>query len=66
MHSREDELIGFHHGQENFAVANEPKLFWELRGNHNGLLSARSNFLAGMEKFLQGVESVGGKATAGF
>ena len=65
MHSREDELIGFHHAQENFAAANEPKLFWELSGDHNGMLCDRSNFVAGMERFLQLAESAGAKATAG-
>ncbi|HWI57461.1 MAG TPA: alpha/beta hydrolase, partial [Bacillota bacterium] len=35
MHSRTDDLIGFHHGEKNFALANDPKLFWELKGDHN-------------------------------
>jgi uncharacterized protein len=35
LHSRDDKLIPFHHGEENFAVANEPKLFRELHGGHN-------------------------------
>src|SRR5262249_13829319 len=35
MHSRGDKLIGFHHGEKNFALANDPKLFWELQGGHN-------------------------------
>jgi uncharacterized protein len=53
MHSREDSLIGFHHGERNFARANEPKLFWELTGGHNHPLKDRARFLDGMEKFLQ-------------
>ena len=28
MHGRADTLIGFHHGEKNFAAANPPKLFW--------------------------------------
>lgn len=53
MHSREDSLIGFHHGEKNFARANEPKLFWELTGGHNHPLQDRRRFLEGVEKFLQ-------------
>jgi len=56
MHSRSDGLIAFHHAEKNFALANEPKLFWELTGDHNGMLDDSSNFIAGMEKFLQSIE----------
>ena len=35
MHSRDDGLIGFRHSEQNFAAANEPKFFCELRGAHN-------------------------------
>jgi hypothetical protein len=53
-HSREDDLIGFHHGQANFAAANEPRRFHELRGSHNGTLEAdRENYLRGLEAFLE-------------
>jgi len=56
MHSRSDGLIAFHHAEKNFALANEPKLFWELTGDHDGMLDDSSNFIAGMEKFLQSIE----------
>jgi uncharacterized protein len=52
MHSPADELVGIHHGKANFAAANEPKLFWELRGDHNNPLGDPKHFIAGMEKFL--------------
>jgi uncharacterized protein len=52
MHSPADEMIGFHHGQANFAVANQPKLFWELQGDHNNPLTDTELFIAGVEKFL--------------
>jgi pimeloyl-ACP methyl ester carboxylesterase len=52
MHSRQDELIGFQHAQKNFASANEPKLFWELTGDHNAPLTDRAKFLQGIEKLL--------------
>lgn len=56
MHSRTDGLIPFHHAERNFAVANEPKLFWELEGGHNDPLSGRGHFVAGIEAFLRMVE----------
>jgi fermentation-respiration switch protein FrsA (DUF1100 family) len=52
MHSRGDEIIAFLHGERNFASANEPKLFWELKGEHNDSLSGPENFVRGVEKFL--------------
>ena len=55
MHSRGDSLIPFHHSQRNFALANEPKLFCELSGNHNDPLTNRSQFIADFDKFLQRV-----------
>jgi fermentation-respiration switch protein FrsA (DUF1100 family) len=56
MHSRTDELIGYHHSQKNFAAANEPKLFCDLQGEHNEPLTVPANFIDGMEKFLKLVE----------
>jgi len=56
MHSAADEMIGFRHGQRNYAAANEPKLFWELRGDHNDPLADTRHFIAGLEKFLNLVE----------
>ncbi len=61
MHSPQDELVKIHHGKANFAAANEPKLFWELRGDHNSPLADPKNFIAGMEKLLAMVESAGGR-----
>jgi uncharacterized protein len=53
MHSRADTWIRYRHGQRNFAVANEPKLFCELAGDHNDPLTNRSQFVADIEKFLR-------------
>lgn len=53
LHSREDRLIPFQHSQKNFAIANEPKLFCELSGDHNDPLNNRSQFIADFDKFLQ-------------
>jgi pimeloyl-ACP methyl ester carboxylesterase len=57
MHSRTDDLIPFHHGEQNFATANEPKLFVELKGGHNYALDDPAPFVAGCEKFLKLLES---------
>jgi hypothetical protein len=35
VHSRDDEIIPFHHGEAIFAAASEPKTFLEIRGGHN-------------------------------
>jgi fermentation-respiration switch protein FrsA (DUF1100 family) len=52
MHSPADTLIGFHHAKANFAAANEPKLFWEIQGDHNDPLMDTPRFTAGLERFL--------------
>ena len=56
MHSAEDELVRIHHGKSNFAAANEPKLFCELRGDHNNPLADARQFIAGVEKLLDLVD----------
>lgn len=53
MHSPNDEIIPFTHGQRNFEAANEPKLFWELKGGHNDTLRAgREQFEEGLNRFI--------------
>jgi fermentation-respiration switch protein FrsA (DUF1100 family) len=59
MHSRADTLIGFHHAEKNFASANEPKLLWELQGDHNSTFEAgRAEYIEGLEKFLKLIEAI--------
>ena len=53
MHSRADDLVGYHHAERNFAAANEPKLFCEIEGPHNEPLTARDRFLAGLQSLLK-------------
>ncbi|HSU57466.1 MAG TPA: alpha/beta hydrolase [Candidatus Dormibacteraeota bacterium] len=53
MHSRADALIAYHHAEKNFALANEPKLFWEVRGDHNEPLLERDQFITGIRAFLK-------------
>jgi fermentation-respiration switch protein FrsA (DUF1100 family) len=64
MHSRADELVGFRHGERNFAAANEPKLFWELSGMHNDSVADQEHFIAGMQKFLDVVETARARTKA--
>ena len=61
MHSRADDMIGFRHGEKNFAAANEPKLFWELSGTHNDSVADEARFIAGFEPFLNMVEAAGSR-----
>src|SRR3990172_9325277 len=54
VHSRDDEIIPFTHGQRLFAVANEPKRLRELRGGHNdGFLVSRHAYMDGLHAFLE-------------
>ena len=56
IHSRDDEIIPFQHGQALFAAAREPKEFLEIRGGHNdGPLTSGSHYLKGLEGFLRTV-----------
>ncbi|MDD2714403.1 MAG: alpha/beta hydrolase [Candidatus Wallbacteria bacterium] len=53
IHSPDDEIIPFHHGQELFAAANEPKRFLTLKGDHNnGYWIYQEIYLAGIKQFL--------------
>jgi hypothetical protein len=54
LHSRQDDLIPFHHAGENFAAAHEPKFLRELRGGHNDTQSSsRPAMLEAIRNFLQ-------------
>lgn len=57
MHSRVDDLVGFRHGERNYAAANEPKLFGELVGGHNDAQWAQSGFGAAVEHLLAVAET---------
>ena len=56
IHSRGDGLAAFHHSERNLGNANEPKLFWETKGDHGDMLLDQPHFLEGMEKFIGMVE----------
>jgi len=51
LHSRDDDLIAFHHGEELYATASEPKEFVTLNGGHN------DSFLVSKEKYLKAWKS---------
>ncbi len=53
IHSRDDEIIPFHHGESIFAAANEPRTFLALRGSHNdAFLRDKRVYVEGMQTFL--------------
>ena len=59
MHSREDEVIRFRHGEKNFAAANEPKTFLELHGGHNETLMVdAARCVDALAKFFTTIEGV--------
>jgi fermentation-respiration switch protein FrsA (DUF1100 family) len=54
IHSRDDEIIPFHHGEAVFGAANEPKTFLELRGGHNDAhFTSETTYIDGLRRFLQ-------------
>lgn len=53
MHGRADSIVPFHHAEENFAAANEPKRFCELDLDHNDPLEWNApRFKQGLLDFL--------------
>lgn len=53
IHSRDDDIIPFAHGEAIFQAANEPRTLLEIRGTHNdAFLRDEENYLAGLRRFL--------------
>lgn len=53
IHSPEDEIIPFSHGQDLFQQAKDPKAFLEIRGSHNtGFMDSGDVYLKGISSFL--------------
>jgi len=53
LHSRDDEIIPFRHGEALYAAANGPKEFVEIRGSHNrGFLDSQPLYEAALDSFL--------------
>ncbi len=55
VHSRDDEIISFAHGQRLFEAANSPKQFLELKGGHNDgiYVSGVDYYQDGLNNFFQ-------------
>jgi hypothetical protein len=53
IHSRNDEIVPFHHGQKLFEKAGEPKIFVEIEGSHNkGFLLCLPRYEASLDAFI--------------
>jgi hypothetical protein len=53
VHSRDDELIPFKHGEKLFAAAKEPKAFLEITSSHNdGFQRSGAAYTKGLDAFL--------------
>ena len=58
IHSRDDEIVPFHHGEAIFNAAGEPKALIESRGTHNdAFLRDEPNYLSGLRSFLDQLPS---------
>jgi len=58
IHSRDDEIIPFRHGETIFASANEPRTLLTLRGGHNdAFLIDESVYVEGLRTFLKGLSA---------
>lgn len=56
VHSRDDEIVPFHHGEAIFAAARDPRSFLILRGGHNDAwLLDEGNYIDGLADFLSGL-----------
>jgi fermentation-respiration switch protein FrsA (DUF1100 family) len=58
IHSRDDDIIPFRHGEEIFAAANEPRTLLAIRGTHNdAFLVDESVYVEGIRTFLKGLSA---------
>lgn len=54
IHSEQDDVVPFSHGQRLFASAREPKMFLPISGDHNtGFLLSGDVYVEGMKRFLE-------------
>ena len=57
VHSRDDDIIPFEHGQQLFASSNKPKSFLEIRGGHNeGFFVNGKLYRDGLQGFLSTIQ----------
>ena len=58
IHSRDDEIIPFRHGEAIFASANEPRTLLTIRGTHNdAFLQDERSYVEGLRTFLAGLSA---------
>jgi len=58
VHSRDDEIIPYHHGEQIYATANEPRTLLTLRGSHNdAFLRDERTYTDGVRTFLTGASA---------
>ena len=56
VHSRDDEIIPYHHGERIFESAGQPRSMLPLRGGHNDAwLRDQANYIKGLREFLASV-----------
>ncbi len=61
VHSRDDEIVPFAHGEALYALAAEPKSFLEIRGDHNaGFMLSAQAYRSGLARFMAGLDAGGG------
>ena len=52
-HSADDDIIPFEEGREIYHAANEPKQFFEMRGDHNGgFIASGSDYINALKTFI--------------
>ena len=60
IHSRDDEIVPFRHGEAIFAAVRGSRTFLEIRGTHNdAFLRDETNYLTGLQSFLDGLPEAG-------
>lgn len=58
IHSRNDEIIPYHHGERIFAAANEPRALLTIAGSHNdSFVGDEEGYLEGIQGFLSEIFS---------
>ena len=56
-HSRDDELVPIEHGRALYALAREPKHFFEMQGDHNsGFMMSGRPYRQALERFIAGLD----------
>ncbi len=56
VHSIDDNIIPFKHGEEVFKNANEPKKFLKIRRNHNyGFIQSKDIYMNALKNFLSNI-----------